>query len=53
MKLLSVEPARYGRDEAGHNSVSTTNQPADARHANAADARWRSRRRTIVGATTT
>jgi len=27
MKLLSVDPAIYGRDEAGHSSVSSTNQP--------------------------
>src|SRR5215213_9991039 len=36
MKLLSVEPAMYGRDDAGHSRVSTTNQPAETTKATAA-----------------
>ena len=36
---------------AGHNSVSTTNQPADTPNAANAPPRCNSRRRTVVGAT--
>src|SRR3954452_6758942 len=52
MKLLSVEPAMYGRDDAGHSSVSTTNQPAEAAKATAANPTGRRRRSRVVGAAT-
>src|SRR5690242_11989025 len=50
MKLLSVDPAMYGRDEAGHNKVRITNQPADARNATPATSTCRNRARRVVGA---
>src|ERR1700732_2869197 len=52
MKLLSVEPAMYGRGDAGQTSVSTTNQPADTVNAASAPSRCSSRRRSEVGAAT-
>jgi hypothetical protein len=50
MKLLSTEPAMYGRDDAGHSTVSSTNQPAETTKATAATAMCRSRARRVVGA---
>src|SRR5215213_3368837 len=52
MKLLSVEPAMYGRDDAGHSRVSTTNQPAETTQATAAVDTGRSLVRAVVGAPT-
>src|ERR1700687_4447290 len=52
MKLLSVEPAMYGRDCAGHSRVSSTNQPAETTNPTAATSTCRSRARNVVGATT-
>ena len=50
MKLLSVEPARYGRDDAGHASVSSTYQPAETRNAPSAAAVCAARARHDTGA---
>src|SRR5215217_7886690 len=52
MNVLSVEPAMYGRDDAGHSKVSTTNQPADSTNATPATDTCPNRLRTGAGAAT-
>lgn len=51
MKVLFVDPARYGREDSGHSMVSTTNQPEETTSAPAAASRCHSRVRSFVGAT--
>src|SRR6195256_3374986 len=50
MKLSSVEPAMYGREDAGHSRVRTTNQPAETTNATAATPTCRRRVCSVVGA---
>src|ERR1700716_990444 len=50
MKLSSVEPAMYGREDAGQSRVSTTNQPAETTNATAATPAGGRRARSAVGA---
>src|SRR5262245_64451388 len=42
----------YGRDEAGHSSVNTTNQPAETMNATPATSTCRNRAQNVIGAAT-
>src|ERR1700694_1150362 len=52
MKLLSVDPAMYGREDAGQSSVRSTNQPDATTNVISATSRCSCRLRNDVGAAT-